>query len=182
MVEERKIFQKCERCGNWFDPEGPQCPYCPPVPNQPAPTPPPAQPQRKSSRPWGIAFGVLVAVSVVALFWMGGLITVPAPFAAPKSSAVPTVAVGPTPTLRPLCVDRRDELSAELTALLISLTNSDLNVKEVNFALDDDHDGDQIIRIKFQAYKPGTGKYPNGQLYVDVDDATCEIVSYEIFW
>ena len=36
MAEERKVFQKCERCNNWFDPELSQCPYC-------APNPPPTR-------------------------------------------------------------------------------------------------------------------------------------------
>lgn len=32
MPEERKLFQKCQRCSNWYEPDLEQCPYCAPYP------------------------------------------------------------------------------------------------------------------------------------------------------
>lgn len=178
MAEERKIFQKCDRCGNWFDPDGPQCPYCSRAVQTP-PVSPPAQPRRKYS-PWRVVLWLWTSFAVVAcvtliLVWLDA-------DEPPTRATAPTIAAEPTPTLRPLCSDRRDELSAELAALLVRLTSNEVNIQEVNFALDDDHDGKQAVWIRFQAYKPGTGKYPKGQLFVDVDDVTCEIIGHEIFW
>ena len=174
MPEDRKIFQKCEQCGNFFDPDNQDCPYCPTVPTSST-----AKPQQKGSRRWGIAFGLLTIASFVILalvFWFNPSEPVPAP------STEPTIATGPTPTPRPLCRDRREELVRELSVLLLSSTNEDINIELWSYSLDEERDGTQDVWIKFQAYKPGTGKYPKGNLFVEVDDVTCEIVSYDLHW
>ena len=53
---------------------------------------------------------------------------------------------------------------------------------ETRVALDDDRDGRQMIQIRFQAYKRGTGKYPKGYLYIYLDDLTCELLDYDLLW
>ena len=63
----------------------------------------------------------------------------------------------------------------------MSLVGTDVDIL-TRVALDDDRDGRQMIQIRFQAYKRGTGKYPKGDLYIDLDDITCEILGYELFW
>ena len=165
-----KVFLKCEQCESWYDPNAKQCPYCPP--------------QRKGSLLWRIVFSVFAGTALVmgGMFWMDAIEPSPAPSVAPAYTTVPTNAVEPTPTPRPPCITRRDELKMELTVLLISLTNNDINIRDIDHQLDDDQEGIQLIRIRFQAYKPGTGEYPKGQLFVDLDDATCEIVNYDLFW
>ncbi len=176
MPEDKKIFQKCEQCGNFFDPDNQHCPYCPTVPTSPTAQP---QPQQKSPHPWAFAFWLLTAASIaiLALVYSSNLLETTR-----DSTIEPTIATGPTPTPRPLCRDRREELVEELSVLLLSSTNPDINIEHWRYSLDEKRDGTQDVWIKFQAYKPGTGKYPVGHLFVEVDDVTCEIVSYDLNW
>ena len=93
----------------------------------------------------------------------------------------PTVAVNPTATLRSPC-NGQEGVATKVAGLLVSLVGTDVDILETRVALDDDRDGRQMIQIRFQAYKRGTGKYPKGDLYIDLDDITCEILAYELFW
>ena len=76
-----KVFEKCDQCENWYDPEAGQCPYCPPVPVRSA---------RRGNLLWRIVFSVFAGTALVtgALFWLDSAESVPAP----------TISVGPTPT------------------------------------------------------------------------------------
>ncbi len=129
---------------------------------------------------WG---GIALLLVLLIPILLGTLAEGPSSSPAEGRATARPESVGPTPTLRPLCTKRREELRGELAALLTRLTGgTELNIADMVFALDDDQNGQQQILIKFQAYKRGTGKYPKGDLYVDVDDLTCEIVGYDIFW
>ena len=81
-----KVFQKCEQCESWYDPDAKQCPYCPP--------------QRKGSLLWRIVFSVFAGKALVmgGMFWMDAIEPSPSPSVAPAYTTVPTIAVEPTPT------------------------------------------------------------------------------------
>ena len=64
--------------------------------------------------------------------------------------------------------------------LLVSLVATDANVLETKIAPVDDRDGSQQIQIQFQDQTRGTGNEQKGDLFIDLDDITCEILDYNL--
>lgn len=185
-MTERKVFQKCGRCGNWFEPDLPRCPYCRSDEKRSDVTPQPRHPPARRSgvgNMWSLAFIIVVTVVLVGLsIWEGSLSQAPATNL--PTTSLPTVR--PTRILRPLCVNRRGALGEELTELVLRETGTelsrDIRIDDVVHEQDRDRDGEQLVIIDFQAYKPGTGKYPKGKLVVFLDDRSCDIVGFELLW
>ena len=153
-----------------------ECPHC----NQPGDRQPTAQP-RKAKRPDLVLIlflGIAIAtVIVLVLPMLSNSVTSRQP-----TAPAPPAAAKPAATLRPPC-NSQERVTTELASLLVSLVGTtDLEILERGIALDDDRDGRQMMRIHFQAYKRGTGKYTKGSLYVWLDDITCKILDYDLLW
>ena len=122
MAEERKIFQKCELCGNWFDPAAAQCPYCEQATRHQSfeDTLPPARPRRawrlSKTVTLLLAVGIFTALLVVLVLraevyssiFAGRPTETPLPSPAPAlvSSSTSTPAPTPTPTSVPDAKDK----------------------------------------------------------------------------
>ena len=102
MGENRTIYQKCDRCGNFFPPENSQCPYCVQAAGQrgfeadPLARPP-ARARNARRRGWGanllVFLGIFTALLVVLV--LAALIYSNSVSRRPTATPRPTLAVAP---------------------------------------------------------------------------------------
>ena len=102
---------------------------------------------------------MLILLPAIGIAGMLVILTLSDSFTSPQSTSSPrpTIAAEPVATLRSACYSQ-DGVSDNVLLLPVLLTGTPVvDIMDTQIAFDDDGDGRQTTRIKFQAYTKSTG-------------------------